>query len=255
MNRNDIDAAARYLFAARQSRTPGARLPEALRPTDLADSIAIQARTTELVGAPVGGYKCSAPTGPRPVSYAPIYAPSIVWSSPYAIPGVGAQARIEPEIALVMGRDLAPRATPYSDDEVRAAVKEARFVLEIIGTRYADPSTVTFPELLADNVANLGLFVGPVLGDPWSRTLDTFPLVVRSPQGDVATREGKHPDGHPLRALAWFANWLASHGQTLKAGTIVTTGSYCGILDVPLDTPLTFAYGDMGTLDVTLVKG
>ncbi len=255
MNRNEHDAAARFLFAARQSRTPGARLPVELRPTDLADAIAIQARTTELVDMPIGGYKCSAPTEPRPVSYAPIYAPTIQASSPYAIPGVGAQARIEPEIALVMGHDLPPRAAPYTDDEVRVAVKEARFVLEIIGTRYAEPSTVTFPELLADNVANLGLFVGPVLADPWSKKLDTFPLVVRSPQAEVATREGKHPDGHPLRALAWLANHLAERGETLKAGMTVTTGSYCGILDVPLATPLTFAYGDLGTLGVTLTKG
>ena len=26
----------------------------------------------------------------------------------------------------------------------------------------------------------------------------------------------------------------------------VTTGSYCGIVDVPLDEPLTVTYGDLG---------
>lgn len=255
MNSSEHDEAARFLFAARQSRTPGARLPAQLRPVDLADALSIQVRTTELVDQAVGGYKCSAPTDPRPVSYAPIYAPSIQASSPYAIPGVGAKGRIEPEIALVMGRDLPPRAMPYTDDEVRTAVKEARFVLEIIGTRYAEPSTVTFPELLADNVANLGLFVGPVLPDPWSKNLDTFPLTVHTPAGEIAIRDGKHPDGHPLRALAWLANYLAARGETLKAGMVVTTGSYCGILEVPLDAALTFTYGDLGTLDVTLTKG
>lgn len=255
MNRSEHDAAARLLFAARQSFTPGPRLPAELRPADTADALAIQARTLELVGKPIGGYKCSVPTEPRPVSYAPIFAPSILSASPYPVPGVATQARIEPEIAFVIGRDLPPRATPYSDDDVRAAVKEARFVLEIIGTRYAEPSTVTFPELLADNVANLGLFVGPPLADPWGKKLDTFPITVRTSDAVLFTRDGKHPDGHPLRGLVWLANYLASHGQTLEAGTIVTTGSYCGILDVPLATPLTFTYGDLGSLAVTLTKG
>lgn len=255
MNRSEHDAAAQLLFAARQNRTPGPRLPEALRPADPADALAIQACVTALVGAPIGGYKCSAPTAPRPVSYAPIFAPSINASSPYAVSNATAQARIEPEIALVIGRDLPPRATPYTDDEVRAAVKEARFALEIIGTRYADASAVTFPELLADNVANLGLFVGPVLAEPWSKKLDAFPITVRRGTEVLHTRDGKHPDGHPLRALAWFANFLASRGETLKAGMVVTTGSYCGILEVPVDAPLTFAYGDLGVLTVTLTKG
>lgn len=255
MNRNEIDAAARFLLAARQSRTPGERLPVDLRPPDLTDALAIQARTSELLGLAIGGYKCSAPTDARPVSYAPIHAPTILDASPYPVPGAGAQARIEPEIALVMGHDLPPRATPYSDDEVRSAVKEARLVLEIIGSRYAEPSAVTFPELLADNVANLGLYVGPVLPDPWSKDLDAFPIAVRTGAATLMTRDGKHPDGHPLRALAWLANYLASRGEVLKAGLVVTTGSYCGILEVPVDTPLTFAYGDLGTLAVSLTKG
>ena len=154
-----------------------------------------------------------------------------------------------------MGRDLPPRATPYTEDEVRAAVKEARFVLEIIGTRYAEPSTVSFPSFSPTTSPTSGSSSGPVLADPWSKKLDTFPLTVHSPEGEVATREGKHPDGHPLRALAWLANYLAARGETLKAGMVVTTGSYCGILDVPLATPLTFTYGDLGTLGVTLTKG
>ena len=35
-------------------------------------------------------------------------------------------------------------------------------------------------------------------------------------------------------------------GDPLRAGMVVTTGSYCGIVEVPLDEPLTFAYGDSG---------
>ncbi len=255
MNRTELDAAARLLFAARQSGTPGPRLPLELRPSGLDDALAIQARVGELMGTPIAGYKCSAPTAARPVSYAPIYAAAIRDASPYPVPGAKAQARIEPEIAFVMGHDLPPRTSAYSEAEIRAAVKEARFVLEIIGSRYADPTSVPFPELLADHVANLGLFIGSVLPDPWSKQLGAFPVVVHAGAATLLTRDGAHPDGHPLRALTWLANHLAGRGETLKAGLVVTTGSYCGMLDVPVDTPLRFTYGDLGTLAVSLTQG
>jgi 2-keto-4-pentenoate hydratase len=162
--------------------------------------------------------------------------------------------KIEPEIAFVLARDLPARAAPYSDDEVRGALREARFVLELMGSRYADPTGITFPELLADSVSNQGLFVGPVVADAFSRPLEAFPITVRRNGETLMTKEGKHPDGHPLRPLYWLANYLAQRGDPLRAGMIVTTGSYCGVIDAPLDVPLTLAYGDQGSLAVTLTR-
>ena len=40
---------------------------------------------------------------------------------------------------------------------------------------------------------------------------------------------------------------------TSSAGQIVTTGSYVGAVDVPLATPLTLTFGELGKLDVTLI--
>jgi hypothetical protein len=141
-----------------------------------------------------------------------------------------------------------------SEADVRAAIGEARLVLELMGARYADPAAVTFPELLADSIANQGLFAGPVLSNPYGLSLDSFAIVIDGADGTLITREGRHPDGHPLRPLYWLANFLAAggygEGVSLKAGQIVTTGSYCGVVDVPLETALVVRYGDLGTLDV-----
>ncbi len=248
------ESAAQFLYAARKRRTPGARIPEEFRPADVADALAIQRRVAALVAAPIGGWKCSVPSEPRPVLAAPIFSPTIRTASPYPVIGSGGTARIEPEIAFVLARDLPPRATPYAEDEIRGALREARFVLEIMGPRYADPAAVTFPELLADSVANQGLFVGPVVADAFRRPLEAFPVTVRTPAGVFATRDGKHPDVHPLRPLYWLANYLAALGDPLRAGQIVTTGSYCGVIDVPLGESLTFEYGDLGRLEVTLAR-
>lgn len=246
--------AAQYLFAARQNRQPGARIPEDYRPVDMADAIAIQRSVATLTGQKTGGWKCSVPSAARPILAAPIFAPTVISSSPCAIVASEATAKIEPEIAFVLGRDLPARASPYSEEEIRGAIREARLVLELIGSRYADPGAVPFPEFLADNVANQGLFVGPAVPNALARPLEGFAITVSTPEGVLLTRDGKHPDGHPLRPLYWLANYLATRGDPLQAGQIVTTGSYAGVLDVPLEVPLTFQYGDLGTLAVTLTR-
>ena len=244
------DAAARHLVAARTARRPGDRLPEACRPVDVKDALAIQERVRELLRAEIGGWKCSVPSDAREIAAAPIFASTITSNSPCTILPIEGKARIEPEIAFVIGRDLPPRATPYSDAEVRAAVRETRTVLELIGPRYADPAAVTYPEFLADNIANQGLFVGPVVADRLELTLEAFRISILTPNRSLLVRDGEHPDGHPLRPLVWLANHLASRGAGLTAGQVVTTGSYCGMIDVPLDTPLVVAFGDFGRLSV-----
>lgn len=250
------ESAAQFLLAARNRGTPGPRIPAEYRPAQVADAVAVQARVTELVGQPVGGYKCSLPAEPRPIWCAPIFAPAIFRQSPCPVMGSGATAPIEPEIAFVLARDLPGRSTPYGEEDVRDAVKEARFVLELIGSRYAEYGSpaLSAVENLADSIANQGLFVGPVLSEPWSRSLEAFPITFATPEGVFATRDGKHPDRHPMRPLHWLANHLAGRGTPLRAGMIVTTGSYCGIVDVPLDKPLTVAYGNLGSLAVTLTR-
>jgi 2-keto-4-pentenoate hydratase len=202
----------------------------------------------------IGGWKCSVATADRKIPAAAIFAPTIESVSPCPIVPIAGKARVEPEIAFVLARDLPPRATPYDEADIRAAIGETRLVLELMGPRYVDPSAITFPELLADSIANQGLFVGPVLSGAVGLSLDAFAIVIDGADGTLITRDGRHPDGHPLRPLYWLANFLAAggygEGVSLKTGQIVTTGSYCGVVDLPLDTALVVRYGDFGTLDV-----
>ena len=248
------EAAAQFLFAARRAGRVGPRIDEASRPATVDDAIAVQRRVTELLALPVGGWKCSVPTDARAVIAAPIFAPTIHDVSPCPMLVAGDVARIEPEIAFVIARDLPARGEPYADADVRAAVGSARLALELIGPRYAEPKDVSYPELLADFIANQGLYMGPALAAPWDSDLEAFQVVVRASGGVIKTVDGKHPDGHPLRPLVWLANYLATRGDHLRAGQVVTTGSYAGIIDVPVDMPLTFEYGNLGRLAVTLTR-
>ncbi len=250
----DIESAAQFLIAARKRGTPGARMPEAFRPATIDDGLAVQRRVSELLGMPIGGYKCSVPSEPRPVAYAPIYAPTIARSSPVTLRAPGPTLQVEPEIAFVIGRDLLPRGTPYEEGEIQDAVKEARFVLEIVGSRYTEFPGVPFPESLADGIANAGLFLGPAVRDPWRQPLGEIPITVTSGGRMLLSKTGQHPDRHPLRPLYWLANHLAQQRTPLREGMIVTTGSYCGLVEVSLGEPLTFTYGDLGGLSAEFRK-
>ena len=59
---------------------------------------------------------------------------------------------------------------------------------------------------------------------------------------------------HESASQFLLAARMAMAGTPLRAGMIVTTGSCCGVVDVPIDTPLSFEYGDVGTLLATLIR-
>ena len=132
---------------------------------------------------PIGGWKCSLPPAPDRINAAPILAPTIFRTSPCAIAATGAIARIEPEVAFVLGRDLPSRATPYSEAEVRAAIGETRLVLELLGTRYADPAAADWLEMMADCVQNQGLYVGPMVAHGPDAPLAAFPVTISGANG------------------------------------------------------------------------
>ena len=236
-----FETAARRLADARRDRAQIERLPEAARPTTTEEALRIQRRAFELLGEPLGGWKCSVPTGNNMI-VAPMPSSTIRRSSPCPVIPHEGRAQIEPEIAFYLRYDLDPRATPYSEEEVREAVFEARLVLELMASRYMDHSAITFFEGLADSMRHQGMFVGPVLESPFERPLESFHLTIDG----VFDKEVRHPNGHPLKPLHWLANFLSGRGETLRAGKLITTGSYAGIIEVPMGVPLKFTYGDLG---------
>jgi len=244
------DAAATELARRRREGRRGPRLDPALRPISLTEAFALQHRIAMRIGT-IGGWKCSLPAADR-MTAAPIYAATLHRGAHATVFARGSMAQIEPEVAFVLARDLGPRSKPYEEAEVVGAIGEIHLVLELLGNRYDDPSSVPFPEMLADGANNEGLVVGPVLERGLTLPLESFPVAVTGVGGFHLEREGRHPDGHPLKPLVWLANFLRDRGERLRAGQIVTTGSYAGALDVPLATPLTVTFGSLGTMHLTL---
>lgn len=245
-----ITQAATELATRRNSGKPGPRLPESCRPLELEDAWQVQQAVTLALGQAVGGWKAS-PPGPGKLVVAPIYQPAISRASVCTVafptdrdPG---SVKVEPELAFVLSSDLPARAQPHSEADIDAAVGSVHAALEICASRYADPTGLPFPEMLADGLVNNGLWLGPELVAPEAAAFELSWQAVDEPR---QTAQARHPNGHPRAPLYWLANFLRERGLGLKAGQAVITGSYAGVLTVPAGKTLTFDYAGLARFEV-----
>jgi 2-oxo-3-hexenedioate decarboxylase/2-keto-4-pentenoate hydratase len=132
---------------------------------------------------------------------------------------------VETEIAVVLGRDLPPRGTPYTVDEVRAAVSAVAAAIEIVDDRWDDYKRVDTPTLIADDFFNDASVLGPLRGSDAALDLGALRGTTRVNGAEVGHGVGADVLGHPLNALTWLANHLAARGPGLRAGEFVSTGS------------------------------
>jgi 2-keto-4-pentenoate hydratase len=246
-----IERAYEALRDAEASKRPLARFAEGLRPRDLAEAYAIQDRFAAALGRPVG-YKVAYinPAVQRALGIpSPMFGRLIegrVFDSPGRLRGDGYFHRlVETEFAFRMARPLPPRATPYTEDEVVAAVEALIPCFEIADTRFADWKTVAPLDAAADNALGSAWVGGTPCHD--FRAVDLAGHeVVSFVNGREASRGvGANVGGSPLVSLCWLANELGRWGRGLVAGELVTTGCCMDVL--PL-RPGDAAEADFGAL-------
>jgi len=246
--------AAAILVERRIAGTQSDRLPEACRPRTLTQALAIQAAVSEQwceqMDDSIGGWKCLLPPEDKLV-VGPIYTRTIDSVAPISLWPKGDRARIEPELAFFFGQDLPARAEPYTPADVDAAIARTHMALELINSRYSDPASCEFPEMLADGLVNQGLFIGPQVDSASARGASSFTVTMTCTNGEVIERQGQHPNTHPRAPLYWLAEFLRSRGEGILAGQAVITGSYAGVIEVPLNTDITIDYAGLGSMQVS----
>lgn len=249
--------AAQELVARRRAGRAGERLAEKIRPGNIEQALAVQAAVTELLCADekdtVGAWKAGMPSAKQGsqserLVLAPIFARTIQTGSTVsmfasrAAATSAAVARVEPEFAFFLARDLPARKRPYTAVEVRAAVGSVHLALELVGGRYAKPADCTFPEKLADALENQGLFIGPSVGRDHAFVASELTLTLTDKSG-TRTLKGKHPTGDPAAPLYWLAEFLRSRGEGLRKGQAVVTGCYSEqVLELPFDQAISLSY-------------
>jgi 2-keto-4-pentenoate hydratase len=246
-----VEGAARELVSARLTGRRLARLAPAYQPHDFETALRTQLAVGALLEERIAGWKCALPSSGKMI-VAPIYRSLIADDPRWRLPVAGHKARLEPEVALVLERDLPPRTRPYEAAEVREAVGSVRLALELLDCRYADPEQVSFTELLADGLFNAGLYLGPEVGGGLARELGRIAITLEVDGTSAQRLDGCHPDGDPVRPLHWLANMLRERGEGLERGQVVITGSYAGVLEVPSDAQLRIGFGELGSIAIQL---
>ena len=127
--------------------------------------------------------------------------------------------RVEPELALLIGRRLSGRVSMLEAQAALAAVAPA---MEIIDSRYQQ-FRFSLADVVADNTSGAGLVIGA-----WrAAATDIANIGMVMSIGGQAVQVGSSAAilGHPLRALVAAARLAGAAGESLKPGDILLAGA------------------------------
>lgn len=222
----DVARAATLLVDARQQHrqvepfAPGPSTPE--------DAYRVQDAVARRLG-PVAGWKVGAKAPGQVPNTAPLLG-GLVRPSPAEWPASSLHIiGIEAELAFRLGRDVAPRDGPLDRDEIWAAIESVHASVEIVDTRLVGWKDADRLWVLADNQSNGGFVYDPE-GVPLRGILLAEALVRLVIDGrTVVEGRGGNPAGDPRWLVEWLVEHCARHRGGLRAGMLITTGSYTGM--------------------------
>jgi 2-keto-4-pentenoate hydratase len=248
MDKHQIEQTAALLVGARRSMQPIDSLPEALRPASVSDAHAIQDATTAGLGKAVGAFKAMAPANAE-ATRGVIYADTVA-ASPARLPAAQVpQCGVEGEVAFVFRRDLPSRGTPYTRDEVAAAV-DACAAIEVVTSRYRDSDRVSNLEKLADSISNGAFVYGAPLTDWRGLELGKLKVTLTVNGSPVLEQVGGHPTGDPLGVAVALVNMIPGG---VRAGQFVTCGSLTGLRYLKPGDACGVSFEGLGAAEVTFV--
>jgi 2-keto-4-pentenoate hydratase len=222
----------------------------------LIDAYSVQDNVAQQLGwsaaTPAAHWKAGAPARTAAVTAAPLDphwvraigqpCPALPW------PLLG----LEAEVALRLGRSVTPeQARDLRPEAAGAWVQDMCIAVECVASRWAE--ALAAPELLrmADHQSHGALLLGP--WQPY-RPLDWARMAWRLSQPGSADAAGI--GGHSLADPAWLLpGWLqhlTRRGDTVPAGTVVTTGAWGGLHPLSAaaraGAPLGLSFAGLGEL-------
>lgn len=237
-----------------------ADLPSSLKPTSRAEGYAIQATIDARSPKPRVGWKIAA-TSVAGQTHIGVDGPLAGRIPAERVIAEGATVSIaanrmrvaEPEFCFRLGRDLPPRATAYSVDDVMAAVGDLHLAIELPDSRVADFAKVGGPTLIADDACAHQLMIGSKVTADW-RSIDLARHKVKGHMrgGEIRDGIGSNVLGDPRVAMTWIANELSTLGVGLKSGEFVTTGTCMVPIAISPGDHIRADFGVLGSISITL---
>lgn len=250
MSNAGVEAVTRALLDARRSGIPADATPLAQALPDAEAAYAVQRRVAAALGWFDDGaprhWKSGGPGRGQPLTHAPL-PPAGVWASPADASRWPMHSRgVESEIALRLGRDVDAALANALDLDGAAALVDAMAVsIELVDSRWQQGLAAPALLRLADLASHAALVLGewrPYERRDWSAQHCRLVIGTQS----AVERTGTHSCGDPAWVLAdWLRHATARHGR-LRAGSVVTTGTWAGAPPAVLGDRVRLAFDGIG---------
>lgn len=203
-------------------------------PTHAQTAYAVQDAVARAFGwfddGPARYWKSGGPSREAVLTHAAL-PPAGVWTSPAQAAGWPFHLRgIEAEIALRLARDVDPGLASRLDLGQATGLVDAMCVsIEIVDSRWSEaldaPALAKLADLQSHGALVLGEWV-PFAPRDWLAQTCRVEIGAQSP----AERRGTHPLADPAFLLPAWLRHATRDGRSVPAGTVVTTGTWVGIL-------------------------
>ncbi|RDJ21708.1 hypothetical protein DWF00_25475 [Bosea caraganae] len=248
MQASAITEAAQLLVAARREARPLKELPPASQPASFAEAAAIQDAIVALLGETVPAYKVAGLT-PEASLWSPILGSTIQANPGRFATSLVPLLGIEAEIAYRLKDDVtaADRGMTMAELDARTIIVPT---IEVVDTRFVSYDQTPVLHRAADFMSNGGL----VYGEPWADggKQDLTQLAIKLYAGDKLicdTVGGLVAKDPRIPTLAFIQ--APGRPDFLPAGTLITAGSYTGLLYAKPGDKVTARFAGYGELSVS----
>lgn len=251
-----VEAVAQALLRARETATPAASAPFDDALPDAGAACQVQERVARTLQpghtGPWPYWKSGGPSRANPLTHAPLL-PSTVWDSPADASAHPFVHRIcEGEVAFRLREPVtAAQAAGLTQDQALQLVGEMAVSIELVDFRWAEAASAPPLLRLADLGSNGALVVGswrPFEPRDWSAQQCHVRIGSAAPR----TFTGTHTLQDPTWLLPFWLRHLTRDGGTVPAGTVVTTGTWCGLLHAKKGDLVQVAFDGIGEASVQL---
>ncbi|MBI1351496.1 MAG: 4-oxalocrotonate decarboxylase [Actinomycetales bacterium] len=157
------------------------------------------------------------------------------------------QPRCEPEIAFLLGEDLAGPQVLAA--HVLAATELVFPAIDVLDSRFAGYK-FTGSDVIADNSSCAGFVFGGQGTDPRGIDLRLVGCAFEKNGELVATAAGAAVLGHPAASVAWMIRRMAERGQGMKAGQIVMAGALTEAVAVAPGDTVVARFDRLGSVEL-----
>lgn len=200
-------------------------------------------------------WKSGGPSRSQPLGHAPLPPQGVVQAGAQGadLRGLPFQLRgIEAEIALRIGRDVDAALAAQLDEYSAMQLVDAMAVsVEVVDSRWQQqlqaPDALKAADLLCHGALALGDWQLFAPRD-WAQQSCS----VRVGQQALVQRQGSHSLQDPAWLLAAWLRYATQHFGTVRAGSVVTTGSWVGLLMAQTGDVVEAAFDGVGVLRVQL---